>query len=292
LPSDRLRRVSGDVQEDLNQLFPITHQFRQAGIVVAADPERGRKLRGEQAAHALEDLVDVHRAGLHRAVRRQQAAHQILQTVGLLDDHLGVFAQAGIVEFPFEQLRCTSDAAERVLDFVHQVSYQFAVGVLLLDQALFPCGPKLLIYWPKLDKKRGSVGIYRVHRAIQLKYVATSEPQLDVLPGIAPAVMQNAVQGREQLRRALHDALQRAAGEDLVADLQQVLGGRIQVADCQALVEENNRRRQQVKATEWIPRILRHQLGQVASCPKDQRRLAISFRIASILRWCKATLSL
>jgi hypothetical protein len=65
-------------------------------------------------------------------------------------------------------------------------------------------------------------------------------------------MVQNAVERRQQGRRALDDALHRATNEDLAADRQQILGGRIQVADGQILVEQNDRRRQQVEPTEGI----------------------------------------
>jgi hypothetical protein len=131
---DRLRGVARNVQNGLDQLLAIADQFRQAGVVVAATISVCRKLRGQQAAHAFENLVDVDRARLHRPMRRKQALHQVLQAVGFLDDDLGVFAQAGIVEFVLEQLRRTANAAQRILDFVRQVADQLAVGLLLLEQ--------------------------------------------------------------------------------------------------------------------------------------------------------------
>jgi hypothetical protein len=46
----------------------------------------------------------------------------------------------GLFEFVFEQLRRTADPTQGILDFVHQVPYQLAAGVLLLDQALLASG--------------------------------------------------------------------------------------------------------------------------------------------------------
>ena len=67
---------------------------------------------------------------LRQAVRRQQAIDQRLQAVGLLDDHLRVFAQLPVrVELEFEQLRRAADAAQRILDLVREVADQFAVGL-------------------------------------------------------------------------------------------------------------------------------------------------------------------
>ncbi|KFB72220.1 MAG: hypothetical protein AW09_002594 [Candidatus Accumulibacter phosphatis] len=164
--------------------------------------------------------MNVHRSRLHRAMRRQQAPHQILQAVGLLDDHLCVLAQTRIVEFALQQLRRTTDTAERVLDFVHQVAYQLAIGMLLLDQALFPRRSQLLIDWPQFDQEAGFRGIDRVDRAVQLQDLATHQPQADFLPGVAPALVENAVERCQQFRRALHDVFQRTAGKDLVTDRQ------------------------------------------------------------------------
>jgi hypothetical protein len=97
-------------------------------------------------------------------------------------------------------------------------------------------------------------------------------------------MLENTVQGGQQLGGAVHDAIEPATGKQPVADLQEILGGRIQVADGQAVVEQDHRRRQQVKPAEWISRSLRHGRRSAPPCPTDQRRLAISFWMASTLR--------
>jgi hypothetical protein len=74
------------------------------------------------------------------AVRRQQAVHQRLQAVGLVDDDLGVFVRS-LLDLHLQQLRRATDAAQRVLDLVRQVADQLLVGLRLVDQALFAVLP-------------------------------------------------------------------------------------------------------------------------------------------------------
>ena len=72
----------------------VATKLGQAGVVVADDVQALRELGQHHRAHPLADLVDVHVADVARtAMRRQQPVDQHLQTVGLLDDDLRVFAQ-------------------------------------------------------------------------------------------------------------------------------------------------------------------------------------------------------
>ena len=66
------------------------------------------------------------------------------------------------------------------------------------------------------------------------EHLARRAPQLDPLPGVPPAMLENTVQGGQQLGGAVHDAIEPATGKQPVADLQEILGGRIQVANGQA----------------------------------------------------------
>jgi hypothetical protein len=99
---------------------------------------------------------------------------------------------------------------------------------------------ELLVDRPEFDEQAEGWGFDGVHRAIQLQHIAASQSQLQVLPAVTPAVLANAVERRKQLRRTFDHAVQAAAGEDRVADLEQVLGSRIEIADCQGLVEQEH----------------------------------------------------
>ena len=88
-------------------------------------------------------------------MRGQQTLHQVLQPVGFVDDDLGIFAELRVVEFAFEQLRRTADAAERILDLVRQIADQFAVGLLLFEQALLARSLNLLVDRPQFEQQAG-----------------------------------------------------------------------------------------------------------------------------------------
>ena len=55
--------------------------------------------------------VDAKRLESRRAVRREHAVHETLQAIGLLDDHLRVFAQLRLVELALKQLSRASQPA-------------------------------------------------------------------------------------------------------------------------------------------------------------------------------------
>ena len=85
------------------------------------------------------------------SVRRQQAVHQGLQAIGLVDDDLCVFGQVFALQFHFEQLRGTANTAQRVLDLVGQIADQLLIGLRLLQQALFALLSGLLLHWQQFD---------------------------------------------------------------------------------------------------------------------------------------------
>ena len=125
----RLRGVAHDVEHRLDELLAIAVDLGQARVVVAHDRVRppGYSARIRLRTRS-QHLVDVHRADVRRPVRREQAVHQRLQPVGLLDDDLRVLAQVRPVELALEQLRRAAKPAERVLDLVREVADQLAVG--------------------------------------------------------------------------------------------------------------------------------------------------------------------
>ena len=91
----------------------------------------------------------------------------------------------------FEQLRRAADAAQRILDFVRQIADQFAVGLLLLEQALFARRLQLLIDRPQLDQQTCASGV-SIGLTVQFRCstYAVAALEFDALAGIAPAVRQ------------------------------------------------------------------------------------------------------
>ena len=130
----RLRRIPDDVEQGLRQLLRIRLEFGQADVEVGMDYDLG-KLRLHDAGDSRQKLVDVGAPVSRQAMRRQQPVDQRLQAIRLADDHLRVFDQRRAVELALEELRGPADAAERILDLVRQAAYQFAIRLLLLEQA-------------------------------------------------------------------------------------------------------------------------------------------------------------
>ena len=98
------------------------------------------------------------------AVRRQQAVHQRLQPVGLVDDDLRVFLQVARFDLHLQQLRGAANAAQRVLDLMRQVADQLLVGLGLVDQALLAVLPRLRFQRQQFDDAlAGLVGLRDDH---------------------------------------------------------------------------------------------------------------------------------
>ena len=101
-----------DVEHRLNQLLTVTPKLRNRSVVIALHLQTAGKLRQHQATHPLADLMNVDIAHhVRTSVRCQQAVHQDLQTVCLVDDHLGVLHQVTTLHLHLKQLRCATDAA-------------------------------------------------------------------------------------------------------------------------------------------------------------------------------------
>ncbi len=244
-----LCRVARDVEDGLQQLLAVAGDVGQRGVVVAA--HRDIVVFGmDQAPHALEDLVDACQCRLHHAMRGEQALHQVLQAVGFLDDHLRVLFQRRAGEFAFQQLRRTADAAQRVLDLVGEVAHQFAVGLLLLGQLFFARGLQLLVDGTHLEQQARVAGDHRRDRAIDMQLNIVGQLDQDVVAGMAPVVLQRVVQRGDQLRRLAHQPLQGVPEHLARARGKQVLRRRIEVADDQFGVDQNDRRGQQVQPAE------------------------------------------
>jgi PAS domain-containing protein len=104
------------------------------------------------------------------------------QAIGLLDDHLRVFAQRTQVhvrQFEFQHLCRAADAPERVLDLVREVADQFLVGLALVEEALFAIELELLDVLAQLDDDLGLAG--RADDAVHVQRVASRTEQRQVL---------------------------------------------------------------------------------------------------------------
>jgi inorganic triphosphatase YgiF len=236
---------------------------------------------------------------LHQAVRTEQAVHQFLQAVGLLDDDLGVFVQLRVGEFALEQLRRAADAAERVLDLVGEVADQLAVGLLLLGQTLLARRFQLLVDVAELEQQADAARFHRSNRAIEVQGLRTMPVRREILSGITPVVGQRIAERGRQARRLAQQLRQGPAQHLAGTDAKQVFRRGIEILDDQAGIQQDHRGRQQVepgKGGDGEFFRCGHATRLAKSAPWSGRRaylrLPISFFSASMLRSCSATLSL
>src|SRR5574344_192134 len=93
-----LHGVAHDVEKDLNQLVGIGPDLGQAGIVIAHQLHGIARFGLQDAAYALQNLVDVYPRKGGGLAGTQHPVGQGAQAVGLVDDDGGVFAQLGAVQ--------------------------------------------------------------------------------------------------------------------------------------------------------------------------------------------------
>jgi len=189
-------------------------------------------------------------------MRRQQPLHQILQTVGFLDDDLRVFLERRIAEFPLQQLCRTAYAAQGILDLVGEVADQLAVGLLLHGLAFFANGLEMLVHGTKLKEEEPcTAGINRRYRAIQMQQrahlaFACGRGHGNVVAGVAPVVAERLLKSIVEGRRRTREVRQLPAQPGALTDGKQILRCRIQVANEQAVIEQNDSGRQEVQPRE------------------------------------------
>ena len=116
-PVHRLDRVAHEVVEDLEDPVLVGQDGRQARIVAPEDLHAAlaRHLLGEEG-HALEQLVDVERdrAQRHRAADVEQHLDDAVDPVDLLEQHVGVLAEARVVaQLAPHELHRPADRPER-----------------------------------------------------------------------------------------------------------------------------------------------------------------------------------
>src|SRR5581483_8138412 len=125
----RLAGVVHHVQERLHQMVAIGDQGRQAGVVIAVNPQVG-PFGLHQLPDVLEDLVDIQGHGMRLAFRQHHVVQQFAQPVGLAHDEAGVFAVRLAAQLALEQLRRASDAAQRIFHLVGHAAHQGRRGVI------------------------------------------------------------------------------------------------------------------------------------------------------------------
>ena len=106
--------------------------------------------RQYQRQHPFEYFVNIQGDKLWQPVRCQQPIHQRLQPVCFHDDDLRVLLEFRVRQLTLQQLRRAANAAQRILDFVGQVTDELTVQLLMFENFLFADNFHLLVLLVKL----------------------------------------------------------------------------------------------------------------------------------------------
>ncbi len=85
-----------------------------------------------------------HRQGQLRLAGANQPIHQRLQSVGLIDNDLGIFLERRILQLHFQQLGRTAQATQRILDFMRQVAEGIFINFNLVKQPFVAFSQRVL----------------------------------------------------------------------------------------------------------------------------------------------------
>ena len=129
--------------------------------------------------------------------------------------------------------------------------------LLLLRQLLLARGLELLVDRPHLQQQARIRGLDRRHRAIDMELGIGSALNADVVPGIAPVVLQRIVQRGGKLGRLTHQFAQGMAEHLPRADGEQVFRRRVEVAQYQPGVDQDHGRGEQVQSAESVEMLAR-----------------------------------
>ena len=152
-------------------------------------------------------------------MRREQAIHQALQAVRLFDDDLRVFAQLALRQLVLKQLRRTTNAAQRIFDFMREIANQIAMRTCLLQKACLTLNFQLLVDRAQLNHhasaaarlQHGRNHAMHRHRLVRLHWhvrIARREREREVLGAVAPFLIQGSSRTFDQNRRVAEEPRQ------------------------------------------------------------------------------------
>ena len=128
--------ISTQVQQRLDDLVPIEHHFRQAGIVISFQRHLRTVLCAQQPDHVFDKFVDTDARFLRRLLRPEQRIDERGQAVRFTDNYAGVFFRCFVTEASFQQLGGPAQSSERVSDFMSQLPDHRPAHAMLLEQCV------------------------------------------------------------------------------------------------------------------------------------------------------------
>ena len=148
-----LGSIPGDIEKNLRQSLPIAPNGRRRNIVVAKERETNRKLQQQQVGNALEHFMHVDGFdALGCSIGQKQTVDKMLQAIGLFQNDVRRFSVLFTLKIGIKELRRAANTAERIFDFVAEISQELGVccaNVLFDSVALFP---KCVVKTDRLQK--------------------------------------------------------------------------------------------------------------------------------------------
>src|SRR5262249_9807786 len=181
-------------------------------------------------------FVDIHGHVDRWPVRREQAVHERLQSVGFLDDDPRVLPQARPVQLTLQKLRRAAQATEGILDLVGEVSDQLPVCTVLGHALLFALDAKALVDRAELQQKRRVLELNRRHDAVEVQRFLAREGEDQVRTGEAVFLAARLVQKARQRTGIDEEPGKRLMEDGLAAGREQRFRGWVEIFDSQRAI--------------------------------------------------------
>ena len=199
--------------------------------------------------------MHVDRPLVRRSARAEQRVDETGQAVRLADYDIGVFAQLVLVELPLEQLRGTSDAAERIFDLMGQLPDHLPPGAVLDEQGVLAADAGAARDVGYLDQQHGVANGDRGDAAVDDTFVRVNLGRREMhFVGVVVTGRRHAAEHLAHLRFVVDKAQQRLAPGTPATDTEDVFCGGVEIDDQEVLVEQDHARTQAVENLEGIVR--------------------------------------
>jgi len=138
-------------------LVAVEIDKRQTRIVIAMNGQLFLVLCLNDAHDVFEELMNIDRLFFWWATRSQKSVNKTGKSVCFADNDIRVLTQLGVVELALQQLRGTTNAAERVLNFVCKLSNHLSTCAMLYQQRVFTADLVAARYIGHFYEQGGSV---------------------------------------------------------------------------------------------------------------------------------------
>ena len=187
--------------------------------------------------------MHIDRLFFRRSSGAKHRVDKIGETISFADDDAGVFLQFFAIELPFQQLRRTAQAAERIFYFMRELANHLPPGAMLNDECIFPAYPGAAGDVSHFDQDPGFLRCL-----LQQRYAAIEHALLGVnlrpaqphFIRVGHAALEATIEDRLQVPVIAKQLQQRLTERAMPTDTEQIFRRRVQVLYKKTLIKDDD----------------------------------------------------